>query len=576
MCGKLRQLQQNGYPHKILTIALTNQWRFDNDPPFPPIAHFVSTWNRLGLKPAVQLTTVSHAMEQMETAMGDAAPEYVGEWTDWWANGTASAPREVAASRAAKRSVATAQSPVWGSLDPRIQATIDGMLRDLCLFDEHTWGSSLSVAQPYSLDTVGQFTEKSIRAYRPMAQAEWLVSQRAHRRFVPDGEGLLIANPTAGRFSGWVPMAASCLRDSYQSVEDPDSRERFKLYFEPGIEPWGRPRQPQDLTREDLSATFSDNAPNRAARFWVEQLPPHSVRRLRLSKSPVDDEPTASGTQPSVQADEWNWPRMITWPGMSTPLFLPGWGDFLSVGVQGFAPRWVLADIRGAGARREALRREKLSQVDATPAGNAEIKETPHTLVYTQAIRHPRLEWGTRILEVWKRSPRVRLTLRINRLPSAAPEIFYAALPLPTGDVLPQLSSGGEPFVPFTDQLPGTCRDYFAIDGWAAYDTPAGHWLWVSRDAPLISFGASPTLAFLSTPPPDVHRLQAMLFNNFWYTNFVGDSHGIMSFQFDLVWAPQHELPPADMAAALASEPVVIINPAAAEDPRLLERLYTP
>ena len=30
-------------------------------------------------------------------------PEYAGEWTDWWANGTASAPREVAASRLAKR-----------------------------------------------------------------------------------------------------------------------------------------------------------------------------------------------------------------------------------------------------------------------------------------------------------------------------------------------------------------------------------------------------------------------------------------------------------------------------------------
>jgi hypothetical protein len=37
------------------------------------------------------------------------------------------------------------------------------------------------------------------------------------------------------------------------------------------------------------------------------------------------------------------------------------------------------------------------------------------------------------------------------------------------------------PFVPLTDELPGTCRDYFAIDGSAFYETTEGHWLWVSR-----------------------------------------------------------------------------------------------
>ncbi|HKM55231.1 MAG TPA: hypothetical protein VJY33_17635 [Isosphaeraceae bacterium] len=66
---------------------------------------------------------------------------------------------------------------------------------------------------------------------------------------------------------------------------------------------------------------------------------------------------------------------------------------------------------------------------------------------------------------MWKRQPGARYTLRINRLASAAPEIFYVSFPLPTGSQLPRLTNGGMPFVPFADQLPGTCRDYFAIDG---------------------------------------------------------------------------------------------------------------
>ena len=110
--------------------------------------------------------------------------------------------------------------------------------------------------------------------------------------------------------------------------------------------------------------------------------------------------------------------------------------------------------------------------------------------------------------------------------------------PLPCDGVLPRLSSGGQTFQPFADQLPGSCRDYFAIDGLAHYATPDGHWLWVSRDAPLVMLDGPHALARLTEPPPRTGRLLAMVYNNFWYTNFVGDSPGIMEFQFDLQWRP--------------------------------------
>jgi hypothetical protein len=574
---RLRQLENSGYRQELLTISITSQWRFDNDPPFPPLAGFVAAWNRLQLQPRLRLTTVGDAMTRMEKVMGPSVPEYRGEWTDWWANGTASAPREVAASRAAKRFLAAAQSPLWGPVDARVRGTMDDLYRDLCLFDEHTWGSSLSVAKPYSLDTQAQFTEKSILAYRPMARAEWLLSQRARTRLLREGEGFFLANPTPAPFSGWVRMVATCLRDHSQTVEDPQTGARLKLYFEPGIQPWGRPQKPEDLSREDISATFPDRAPNQVAKFWVDQLEGNTVRRLRLSREPMKTETPANPTKPEIATDAQGWPVSARWPGLKPSLFLEGFGDFTAVKVNGFAPRHALADIRGReGEERERLRQEKLTEIAAQAGEKAAVQETPHTIVFTQALRHPRLQWATRVVELWKREPRARLTLRINRLSSAAPEIFYLAFPLPTGDVLPRLSSGGQPFTPFADQLPGTCRDYFAFDGWADYATPEGHWLWVSRDAPLVTFGSSPTLAKRQTPTKDPHRLLAMLFNNFWYTNFVADEHGIMEFQFDLVWRPGTEGRVADWAAALAGEPVMLINPQAPEDPRVLKNLFQP
>ena len=576
---RVEGLQTAGYPYDVLTIAVTSQWRMDNDPPFPPLAEFVAAWNKLGLKPELVLTTASKAIQALEKAAGNRAPEYEGEFTDWWANGTASAPREVAASRIAKRLLTAAQSPLWGQFDGPAAQTLDSLYRDLCLFDEHTWGSSWSVALPYSLDTQAQFMEKSLFAYRPMARAEWLLSQRARPRLLPEGQGFFLGNPATQPFSGWIRMPATCLRKDYKSLEDPEGGARRPLHFEMGIQAWGRPQNPGDLTRENSSATFPDNVPGQVARFWVEGLAGNSFRKLRLSTQTAEEK-ASSDVRPRVLLDTNGWPASAQWPVMKKPLFLPGLGDFVAIKVNAFAPRWMLHDIAGAGneQRRNQLRREKLEEVWSEAEAKAAVEETPHTLRYMQGIQHPRLEWATRRLELWKREPRARFTLRFYRLSSDAPEIFYVVFPLPCKGVLPRVSCGGLPFTPYTDQLPGTCRDYFGIDGWADYATPEGHWLWVSRDAPLVTFGGPQAWARRQTAPDNANRVLAMLFNNFWYTNFAGDEHGVMEFQFDLVWREKEESPGQMQRLAESSfiEPVVMINSGGTEDPRVIQHLFQP
>ena len=41
--------------------------------------------------------------------------------------------------------------------DPQYYDEAEEIYRDLCLFDEHTWGSADSVGQPGSLETWGQY-----------------------------------------------------------------------------------------------------------------------------------------------------------------------------------------------------------------------------------------------------------------------------------------------------------------------------------------------------------------------------------------------------------------------------------
>jgi hypothetical protein len=576
---RLRQFEREGYRHPVLAVSMTSMWRYDNDPPFPPLSDFVAAWNKLGLQPKLRLTTVSGAMKGLEKVAGATAPVYEGEWTDWWANGTACAPREVAASRFAKRFLAAAQSPVWGRLDDASRGRIEELTKDLCLFDEHTWGSGMSVGQPYSLDAQGQWNEKARLAWRPMALAEWLLGQRARARLIKAGEGLWVANPCSASFSGWANLIASCLRDDSRSLVDPATGARLKLYFEPGPL-WGRPQKPEDLSSEDVSATFSDRSPNRFARFWVDDLPAAGVKRFQLSKENVEAEANQSGANPQITTDEQGWPTGATWPGMNEPLFTAGLGDFVSVKVNAFAPRWALQDIWNArdAAKREQLRKDKLEFVLAKAGGMASVEETPHTLRHRQSLEHPRLKWATRQLEIWKREPRARLTLRLNRISSFDPELLCVVNPLPCDGTLPRLSSGGMGFTPFTDQFPGTCRDYFCIDGWAHYATPDGHWLWVTRDAPLITLDGPHPKSRLAAPPARTGRVLAILYDNFWYTNFQGDSPGVMEFQFDLVWRKQlaGDAQAESLATGLVMEPVMVLNPSLPEHRLLIKDLYQP
>jgi hypothetical protein len=578
--ARLRKFEKEGYRHPVMVVSLTSMWRYDNDPPFPPLADFVAAWNQLGLEPKLRLTTATEAMKHLEKVAGATAPEYTGEWTDWWANGTACAPREVAASRHAKRFLAAAQSPLWGPVEATTQDRIQALTRDLCLFDEHTWGSGMSVGQPYSLDAQGQFNEKARFAWRPLALAEWLLGQRARTRLTQEAEGLWLANPAPAAFGGWARMIATCLREDYRSVIDPLSGVKRQLHFEPGPS-WGRPQKPEDLSREDVSATFPDLVPNRFARFWVERLAPGEIKRLRLSQDAADDPPGESAVPaPNVETDAQGWPSAATWPAMSRPLFTAGLGDFVGVKVDAFAPRWALQDIWNTPDpdKRRQLQQEKLQFVQASPQGRTTVEETAHTLRYAQSLAHPRCAWITRELELWKREPRARLTVRFNRRSSFDPELLCVVSPLPCDGALPRLSSGGMGFTPFTDQMPGTCRDYFGIDGWAHYATPQGHWLWVTRDAPLVTLDGPHPKSHLTAPPARTGRLVTLVYDNFWYTNFQGDSPGVMEFQFDLVWRPQlsGDREAEDLAAALSSDPVMIINPGYPEHPLVLKHLYRP
>ncbi len=577
LCGRLGELEARGYNYPVLPLSVTNEWRMDNDPPFLGLADFVAAWDGLGLQPELRMTTVSQAIDDVKPDIDAGLPEYTGEFPDWWANGCASGPREVAASRRAKRNLTAALSPVWGgSADANTRATADTLLRELCLFDEHTWGSADSIGLPSDIDTLGQYNEKARTAYHPLAMSKVLLAQRARTAVYPLEHGYYVANTAPGPWSGWITMKATALREKVSAFENPLTGVTTPVELLPGYAQFTAPANAGEMTAEADNGTVADNAPGQLLRFWMENAGPRTT--VRLVPGAKAGAPAASSPAPTVAVDDNGWPTSVQWPDMNKPLFTESPGSFVCIELIEPSGRWKYNDI--LQGRDEARRKAALKETAAEAAGKTTVVSNGHTTVYTQSMKHPRLKWMTRTLEIHHRDTRAVLTVRLYRISSELPEWFYIGCAIPTGDTLPVTSCGGFPFVPFKDQLPHSCRDWFAIDSWADYGTADGHWLWITRDAPIVSFGGPQPLRHLEDAPPSPNRAYALVFDNTWMTNFVADSHGIFEFRFDLAWKDSDTVKTAQDAANLAetllSEPQVIIQPDLKEDPVFMERLYKP
>jgi len=582
LCERLRGMEASGYQYPSMPMSFTNQWRIDNDPPFPDMPKFVATWKRLGLKPELRLTTAASALDSLRASVGDSLPEYEGEFTDWWANGSASGPREVAASRQAKRLLAAATSPVFGPMTDSAAAKETAILRELCFFDEHTWGSVDSIGRPHELDVLGQYNEKSRYAYHAVGLAKLLLSQRAGNKFYREESGYHLVNTAPEPWSGWVNIPATALREPLEALRDVDSNRVFPVERRHGFTSFTQAASPDDISPESDHGTIADNVPDSVVRFWIGNLPGYgSMRFVRFDLENLEplialqnlrrDEPTPAPTA-SIKTDEHGWPVSAQWGDRL--LFDRSPGNFVSVEFTEFNGRWLYGSILHGDKSR---RKEILSWNHAEPAGKTTVEETPFTFSYTQPLKHPRLKWLTRTLEIEKNAPHASLTVRLYRTSSELPEWFFIGSSLAgDGKVMPQASCGGVPFTPFTDQLPGTCRDYFGIDGWLAYPSGDGQRLWISRDAPLVTFGERPEpLLRRNAPPEMMNSIYAMVYDNTWLTNFLCDQHGIMEFRFDLLLRPGGDSA-ATIAETILSEPVFINNAELRESELYMRHLHNP
>lgn len=528
---KIAALPPPGGQRRRLALPMTNMWRMDNDPPCALIAPFVAAWNQLGLCPKLSMTTASRALEALRADWGPGAPVMDGEWPDWWANGPMSMPREMAAARRAKRLAEALSSPLLRS--PGASGTTEACMRDLCLFDEHTFGSWDNEADPWNHDARGHYAAKAVLAYRPLATLDWAIGKSLRRFAAGMKKGTLkIVNPYDKPFAGWVTLTADCLRGNYAGLRDMESGAYLPFVRKGGWAPFQAPGSMDEIGSDNLARVFSDRKKDRAVEFWVGRLEGGAEKTFRFAAG-AGKEPVAPAS-PTIEKNRDGWPVAIGWRGDGA--LRGNWGEFFSLEFGGDFPRWTYKKVWAGKTARERLRARNLAAKSVKSApGRCMARDKGPTISFSQEMRHPRLRFLRRELEVCKEIPRAKLKITLCRLPRPeSAEVFYARIPLGMKGVHPIVATGGMPFQPGFDQVPKTCMDFFSIDGDVAFSSGGRQVLLSCRDNALVSFGGMHDGVGVERLEGDLSDVYAVLYNNIWYTNFEGDESGIFTFEFDI------------------------------------------
>jgi len=512
--------RQCGAEYPEIPVSCTNSYRLDNDPPAPGLPEMVRRWNELGLEPQLKLTTFSQAIERVGNC-GKELPEYSGSWPDWWANGVPSMPRQHSASRSAKRICFQLGTPLFeGASQEKLYRKA---LHDLVIFDEHCYCSWSSASRPWSVLTEGATAEKTAYAYRALAEFELLRSDKLRPLLQWRDNTVVLINPTTAPISEYVTIRTEALRGNYTAVRDESSGRIIPLIDAPGDKFFVPADDPAHFSCWNSSAVHKDLAPGANKLLWGSDVRPGEMRRYTLLQT-ADRAETSVASNWEMDFSAGNWPVNLCYKPTKERFLREDAGAFSSLTIAGDFKRTTFkAMFDGAAAQMLHQQAEY---------GQCICEELPHMLIFRQRFSHPLLRHGERKMEVWKNSPRIRISCKIDRKEDFSPVVYAVKLPMGCAPELPRISAAGEFFTPFEEQIPGACRDYFVCDDVILFRS--GDLALGNVDTALCSFGAPRLLDNLNEPPANVNDVYSIVYHNFWDTNFAGNQYGVMEFRYDL------------------------------------------
>jgi hypothetical protein len=489
----------------------------DNQPMQGNIAATAQQWADTYEFPKVIVGTNAEYFRYMEQTYGDQLPTVRGDGGHYWEDGAASSAYETAINRRAHETASAADALFaianrLGAERPP-KGPLSRLWRDILLYDEHTWGAWSSISDPDNPFSTGQWkikaqfardADKDSRALldQGLARLGGLVASRTPALVLFNATGWERTDELAGAWlaAGKAPCdprtgAVLPAVDTAPGSADPTHRVIFRA---PTIPPWGYVVCP--LTDTQLPGVEG-----------IESTGPLTLEneRLRLTVDP------ATGGLSSL-IDKTTGRECVD---QSAPY---GLNEYLYVsGGDG-------TNIVDLGSNKPAeLTVHRLTDVRFTkveiPGLVAWVRVEGRCGETSRLVSQIVLRDGSDTMEVMN---------IVDRKPERKKEAAYFAFPFAATNPEVRLEVPNGVMRPEADQLPGGCKEWYAVQHFARVTGDEGTVAWASPDAPLVCVGDINRGLWPEKRDLKNGHLYAYVMNNYWFTNYKADQGETMTFCF--------------------------------------------
>jgi hypothetical protein len=518
-------LQRAGYPFDRISMQYSGYFT-DNSPPATSECDLIKAWNSKYSRPKLRIATASEFLDYLATQHADELPVYRQAWPDWWTDGFGSAARETAASRQAHADMLATQGllaiaaltgePPRSDTTARTMAVHDA----ITFYDEHTFGSSLSVEDPTVESTMVQWGQKGSYAWDGVKQAAMLREEAvgALQHLTPQDHQprLTVFNTLNWTRSGMVAVFIEL------DLLGRGVKGRFV----------------DEETKEELAAQpFYERPEGTFWSIWAKDVPPLGCKRYRIERAGTWTPPAPP--DPAKRTIENAWYRLTVdaSAGAVDSLFDKELGREL---IEKQSP-WRLGQliyerIEGGGREflKDAFRRTSVRNASLQPGLGGPVYKSIALRADLDGFEPNSVRVEIRLYEAQKR---LELCFDARKLPVRQGEGVYVAFPFQwAGGKLVYEAQGGM-VTPGENQIHRSSSDWQTVQNFAALRGNDGQIIWGSTEIPLVQFGDLncgkwQTTARLANP-----FIYSWVMNNYWFTNFRATQEGQFKWSYYLTSA---------------------------------------
>ena len=551
----LKLCEDNDYDYDFIVTAVSGVFS-DNAPPEPLILRVIEEYNRryAGGAKLLMVSLQELYSEIKEKLAG--SPVYRGDLTDWWASGAGSTPYAVKHYRDAQRRYALCRrlDGAVGSKYPELCRTAED---NLLLYAEHTWGHSSTITNPYDTMVLNLDMRKNSyasKAHESASRMLGLISEEKGdimRYYNTNGE-LKVCVPNHIRGRQPVEFYVESHQIERARVVDGDGRE---LVCQVSPHPRGR------------RVTFVDDFDGVSERKYTFSELPAKAETLNSRKCYVGAERIR---------DIVNDYDSVTYKlpyGFENQFFSLSYR--VGEGITGFVNKLTGEEMLAPGAapfftpiyertpvrvrqsifpcceeqeRRILGRNIRGEHVELHIARLEEVTCREHGEVFTELELKFSLEGTVHcsvFIKLYEAIPKIDFRLELGKTISADVESVFMplSLSLEKKQAL-YIRKGAEAFRPGTDQIPGTCMEYYMSDSGIAYIGSHGSILVASPDVPLLYIGEMrhhPIKLCDNLEENNSRPVYSWVMNNLWETNFKMDLSGFGEYCYSLYLSDESE-----------------------------------